>query len=175
MKRFLFIFSLFLFVRASAQNEFAAAAFYKEFRKIYSDGQTGFQTCKGSLHKTGLEAIQAEFRSKCLLMLADSGKIIFPRKGNPYAIYFFEPDKYRLKVDQRGLNLKEAVVTAFENPLFARTETSIINGNPYTRTLFFANAEHERSADAIFIMQIYFNTGKYFLSFEIKGKSQDKE
>jgi hypothetical protein len=164
------LFQLFTCLQVSAQNEFAATVFYKEFQRVYAEAQNGFESCKGAQRKTGFEELQLEYKTKCLLPLADSGKIIVPHHGNSYSIFYFEPDKLRLKIDQRALNLRDAVVTAIDLPLFARTETFLLNNHPFTKTLFFNDPEKENSADALFIMSIFFNEGKYFLSFEVKGK-----
>ena len=63
-----------------AQNEFAAAAFYKDFQKIYADAQQGFIQYKGVKKKSELPELTDEFKVKILLPLADSGKLVFPKK-----------------------------------------------------------------------------------------------
>src|SRR5688500_8385136 len=128
MKRMIILFQLFAFANANCQdNEFAATAFYNEFKKIHTDAQSGFSSCKGKQRKTGYEELQEEFSTRCILPLSDSGKLIFPKTANPYIVYYIEPDKTRLKVDQRAVNLRDAVVTAFGQPLYARSETYIVN------------------------------------------------
>lgn len=169
MKRIIILFQLFAFSALHAQNEFAAAAFYSEFNKIYSDAQAGFINCRGSSCKTGFEDLQQEYRLKCQLPLADSGKIVIPHTNTPYAVFYFEPDKLRLKVDQRSVNLRDAIVTAFDKPLYARTETFLVKDNPFTKTLFFTKPDQELHKDAILVMNIYYNSGKYFLSLEVRG------
>ena len=171
MKRNLILFQLFfLFASANAQNEFAATGFYKEFKKIYADAQDGFKDCKASQRKTGFEAIATEYRSKCNLPIADSGKIVFPLAANPYAIYYFQPDKSRLKVDQQGVYLREALVYAFEKPLYSRTETFLVNEKPFTNTYYFTEPEESKGSAALFRQCIYYQDGKYMMSFEFKGK-----
>ena len=170
MKRGLFLFQIFLTMAVNAQSEFAATAFYKEFKKIYSDGQEGFSTCKGSQRKTGFEEIAIEYRCKCQLPQADSGSIVFPKSANPYAIFYFQPDKSRLKIDQQGVGLREAVMYAYEKPLYSRTETFLVNNHPFTNTLYFINDEETKSANAVFRQCIYYVDGKYIMSFEIRGK-----
>lgn len=172
MKRILILFQFFVLIRANAQNEFAASAFYNEFKKIYEDAQTGFIACKGQKRNAEFEELATEYRTKIMLPLADSGKLVVPVSGNPYAIYYFEPDKVRLKVDQRGVNLRDAVVTAFGKPLYARTETTIVNNYPFTSTLFFTDPGENLFSAALFRQCIYYKEGKYFLSFEIRGKNQ---
>lgn len=168
------LFQFFVFLQTHAQsNEFAATAFYNEFRKIYTDGQKGFSSCRGSQHKTGYEELQLEYRAKCVLPLADSGKIVIPVSASPYAVYYFEPNKTRLKVDQLGVNLRDAVVSTFGQPLFAHTETYMVNNYPFTNTLFFTDPNEEKVQESVFRQCIYYNNGKYYLSFEIKGKKMN--
>jgi hypothetical protein len=162
---------LFTLTKANAQNEFAATAFYNEFKKIYEDAQTGFATCKGAKRNSEFEELATEYRAKMMLPLADSGKVVVPITGNPYVIFYFEPDKVRLKVDQRGVNLRDAIVIAFGKPLYARTETILINNYPFTNTLYFTEPEENQPAVAVFRQRIYYNSGKYYLSFEIRGKN----
>jgi len=164
------LFLFFILTKAHAQNEFAATAFYNDFKRICADAQAGFIACKGVKRESDFEELSFEYRVKWLLPLADSGKLVEPHSGNPYVIYFFEPDKFRLKVDQRGVNLREAVVTAFDTPLYSRTETTLVNNYPFTNTLYFTTPDENRSALAVFRQCIYFSNGKYFLSFEIRGK-----
>jgi len=132
----LILFLIFVLTKANAQNEFAATAFYKDFKRIYADGQTGFTACKGAKRKTEFDELIAEYRAKIMLPLADSGKVVVPVSGNPYVIYYFEPDKVRLKIDQLGVNLRDAVVTSFDKPLYTRAETTIMNNYPFTNTLY---------------------------------------
>lgn len=171
MKRMLILFLLFVLTKANAQNEFAAAAFYNEFKKIYADGQTGFTACKGVKRKADFEELATEYHAKMMLPLADSGKLVLPFSSNPYVIYYFEPDKVRLKVDQRGADLRDAVALAFNKPLYSKTTTTIINDHPFTSTLYFTEPGEEKFSAAVFRQCIYHNDGKYFLSFEIRGKA----
>jgi hypothetical protein len=157
---------------AFAQNEFAATAFYTEFKKICADGQSGFINYKGEKRKGDFEELALEYKTKILLPLADSAKIVVPFSGNPYMICYFEPDKVRLKVDQRGSSLKDAMLIGFEKPLYAWTETNLVNDHPLTISYYFTEPHETRSSQAVFKMTIYYNLGKYFLSLEIRGKSQ---
>lgn len=168
----LVLFLLFVLTKANAQNEFAATAFYNEFKKVYADGQTGFADCKGVKRNSGFEELAIEYRANLMLPLADSGKVVFPVVGNPYVIYYFEPDKVRLIVDQRGANLRDAIVLAFSKPLYSRTTTSINDNYPFTNTLFFTEPDEDKYAAAVFRQCIYYKGGKYFLSFEIRGKKE---
>jgi hypothetical protein len=172
MKRMLVLFLPFVLIQANAQNEFAATAFYNEFRKIQEDAQTGFINCRGAKRNSEYKDLATEYKTKLMLPLADSGKLVVPFSGHPYVIYYFEPDKGRLKIDQRGLNLRDAVVTAFGKPLYARTETILINNYPFTSTLYFTEPEESRSGAALFRQCIYFYSGKYYLSFEMRGKKE---
>ena len=155
----------------NGQNEFAATAFYSDFKKIYDDAQAGFAEYKGNKRKSEFEELATEFEVKLLLPLADSGKIVFPVPDSiPYVVYFFEPGKVRLKVDQRAMNLRDAILIVFDQPLYSRTETSIIDNHPFTNSLYFTDPAETRSAMAAFRMYIYFKGDKYYLAFEIRGK-----
>lgn len=172
MKRIILFLLVFNVAAAFGQNEFAATVFYTEFKKIYADAQAGFVAYKGDKRKSEFEELATEYKIKLLLPLADSGKIVIPVSGKPYVIYFFEPDKVRLKVDQRGAYLRDAVLTAFEKPLYARTETSIVNNYPLTNAWYFTDPNEARSSFAAFRMSIYYTTGRYYLSFEIRGRNE---
>jgi len=170
MKKVLLFLILLSMSDAYGQNEFASSSFYNDFKKIYADAQLGFATYKGAPQKSGFEELAAEYKVKLLLPLADSGKIVVPVTGNPYVVYYFEPDKVRLKVDQRAVNLRDAVLTAFGQPLYARTETSLVNNYPFSNAYYFTNPNETRSSLATFRMSLYYNMDKYYLSFEIRGK-----
>jgi len=170
MKGLLFIVFLASAARAFGQNEFAATAFYNEFKKIYADATNGFIENKGSERVSEFPELTKEYKAKLMLPLADSGKIVETMKGSSYAIYYFEPDKVRLKVDQRGAHLRDAILIAVNQPLYARTETITIDNKPLSNTWYFTDPGETRSAAAAFKLSIYFKDGKYFLSFEIRGK-----
>lgn len=171
MKKLIFLIFGFFTMKAYCQNEFAATAFYDDFKKIYSDAQSGFPGYKGDKKNSEFEELQTEYKVKLILPLADSGKIVFPNTGNPYVVYYFEPSKVRLKIDQRALSLQEAVLGVFSQAFYSRTETVIVNNHPLTNTYFFTSMEETRQSAALFRVSIYFNNGKYFLSFEIRGKN----
>ncbi len=173
MKRIILFFLLFSLPEVYGQNEFAASAFYIDFNKIYSDAQTGFVNYKGAKLNSEFEELVIEYNVKLLLPLADSGKIVFPVSDNrPFVVYYFEPSQVRLKVDQRAVNLRDAVLTVFDKPLYSRTETNIINDHPITNSYYFTDPGESRSGLAEFRINIYFKDGKYNLAFEIRGKNQ---
>ena len=107
-----------------------------------------------------------------MLTLTDSGKVVVPVSGNPYVIYYFKPDKMKLKIDQLGVNPRDAIVTSFDNPLYTRAKTTIINNYPFTNTLYYTVPVENPKAIAVFRQCIYFSNGKYYLSFEIRGKKE---
>ena len=164
----------FLFILTAAnsysQDEFASSAFYSDLKKVYADGQTGFTRYKGEKRKSEFEELATEYKIKFLLPLADSGKIVFPKAGNPYALYYFESNKNRLKVDQRAMGLRDAIVTAYDKPLYLRSETVMINEHPLTNSWLFANPDEIRTTAALFRITIYFENNYYNLSCEIRGK-----
>ncbi|MGB3006369.1 MAG: hypothetical protein WBC06_07680 [Chitinophagaceae bacterium] len=170
MKKQLFSIFLFFSISVSGQNEFGATAFYSDLKKIFLDAETGFSELKGDIYKDISSNKGDVFKITSLLPLADSGKIIIPASGYPYAIYYFEPDKLRLKVDQRGANLRDAVALAYNKPLFARTETEIIGNHPYSNSWYFIKPDETNKLNAVFKMSIYFLDSKYFLTLEIRGK-----
>lgn len=174
MKKLCLLFLFCAATRGHTQNEFAATAFYQEFKKIAADAQTGFSACKGTKRKAEYAELAEEFRAKLMLPLADSGKVVVPKEGNPYVIYYFEPDKVRLKVDQRGLNLRDAISTAWGQPLYTRAETSIVNNYPFTSMLYFSKPDESGFKEALFRQLVYYREGKYFLSLEIRGKAAEQ-
>ncbi len=170
MKRVLLFLILFVISKVYGQNEFAVSSFYTDIKKLIADAQTGFVTYKGAHQKSEFEELSAEYKVKLMLPLADSGKIVVPVTGNPYAIFYFQPDKVRLKVDQRAVNLRDALLTAFDQPLYARSETLIVNNHPLTNTYYFTGPDETRTSRATFRISIYYNVDRYYLSFEIRGK-----
>jgi hypothetical protein len=162
------ILSLLVLASAGAQNEFATNAFYNQFKKIYDDAQNGFPNSKGDKRKAQFEELAAEYRVKLMLPLTDSAKLVIPTAGNPYIIYYFEADRSRLKIDQRAVDLREAVTIAFNKPLYAKTETTVVREKPLSNTSYY---EHESmEGPVLFRQSIYYQSGKYYLSFEMKGK-----
>lgn len=170
MKRILFLFFLFSFLKVNAQNEFTATAFYNDFIKIYKDAQEGFLKYRGDKRDLDSNTLYTEYKVKLLLPLADSGKIVVPVSGIPFVIYYFEPEKMRLKVDQRGAKLMDAVLNVLKVQLIARTETTIVDKHPFTNSWYFIDTNEKKLALAAFKMSIYFLNGKYNLTFEIRGK-----
>ncbi|MBL7720690.1 MAG: hypothetical protein JNK98_01715 [Chitinophagaceae bacterium] len=169
MKGFLFLIFLTGILKVFGQNEFAATAFYNEFKKIYADAKNGFVENKGSERVSEFPELTKEYKVKMLLPLADSGKIVESAKGSSYVVYFFEPDKVRLKVDQRGAHLRDAILTSVNQPLYARTETVMTENKPLSNTWYFTDPKETKTAAAAFKLSIYFKDGKYFLSLEIRG------
>jgi hypothetical protein len=169
MKRLPCIIVFFCFYTAQAQNEFASTSFYQDFKKICIDGQTGFSACKGAALKNQYPELQEEFNMKCTLPPADSGKLVIPAIGNPYAVFYFEPAKNRIKTDQKALGLRESILTAYGQPLYVRTSTTVINEHPYTNSYFFTDANEGLATKALFRISIYYKEEKYYLLLEIRG------
>jgi hypothetical protein len=159
-------------IRVNGQNEFAASAFFEEFKKIYADAQKGFTENKGVIRESEYPGLTEEFNSKLQLPLADSGKVVVPIKGNPYLIYYFEPEKVRLKIDLRGANLRDAIVMSMNQPLYSRTESTVADNRPFSNTWYFLKPDETRKTDALFVISIYFKENKYYLSLEIRGKKE---
>src|SRR5690349_8335473 len=134
---------LFILIAANAysQDEFASTAFYDDLKKIYADAQHGFTNFKGEKRISEFEELAKEYNITFLLPLADSGKIVYPNTGNPYVVYYFEPNKNRLKVDQRAMSLRDAIVTSYNKTLYLVSETSVINEHPFTNTWLFTSPD----------------------------------
>lgn len=170
MKKIAVLLLLLASLAVKAQNEFDAAAFYSDFKKICADAQKGFSSLKGRSRNSEYPELQSEYNIKLLLPGSDSGKIVFPVNGNPHAVFYFSPHKNRTKTDQEGVNLREAVEKAYNEPLYIRTETTTVKGHPFTNTWFFKDAGETSSPKALFRMNIYYQEGKYYLQFEIRGQ-----
>jgi hypothetical protein len=171
MKRILLI-PVFLIAldQAKAQGEFAASAFYNEFKKVYHDAQSGFTVCKGDMRKTGIQDLVTEYKIKCILPLSDSAKIVEQANGKTFVIYYFEPDKMRLKVDQRAVDLRDAITTAFGKPLYVRSETTIVNKQPFSSSMYYDDPT--MNSAALFQHLVYYQEGRFYLSLEIRGRRQ---
>jgi hypothetical protein len=160
----------FVITDAFGQNEFAAAAFYTDFKKIYTDARTGFIEYKGAMkvHEPGTGT--DVFAVKLLLPLADSGKIVVPVSGDPYAEYYFQSSKKKQDVDQRAVNLREALLTILGKPLYMRTETLSIKKSMFSTTYYFTDPNTTQPELAAFSSHIQQENGRYHLSFRILGK-----
>jgi len=169
MKKLILCFFVFALSKVFSQNEFAATAFYNDFKKIVADAREGFPKYKGS-KKRG--TISDEYRVKILLPLADSGRIVFPLAGNPFVEYYFQTTKTKKEIDQRTVNLREAILTAYGQQLYARTETSTIKGSIFSNTYYYANPDDNLLVQAVFKSSIYNEKGRYFLTFQIFGKKE---
>ena len=165
----LLVFSLFL-SRSIAQSEFAATGFYDDFRKFYADARTGFTTYRGTLRDSSTAVPFREYHSLLILPLADSGKIVIPVKGTSYAEFIFEPARSRLKIDQRAMDLRDAILASVGIPLYCRTETFMVEERPMTNMWLFIDPGETRNSMAAFRISIYFSEGKYFISLVIKGQ-----
>lgn len=170
MKKLLAVVLLLGLHTAKAQNEFASTSFYEDLKKIYTDGQAGFANYKGAQLKSAYPELQTEYKVKLPLSPADSGKLIFPVTSNPYAVYYFEPAKNRIKTDQKALGLREAILSVYEEPLYVRTVTTVINEHPFTNSYFFTDANEALASKALFRTSIYYQDEKYYLLLEIRGK-----
>ena len=170
MKMFFSFFFLLFTLSAKSQDEFAATSFYQDLQKLIADGQSGFNALKGKELKSQYPEFQTEYEITLPLVPADSGKLIFPSGKTPYAVYFFEPSKNRIKTDQQALSLRDAIQTSYEKSLYVRTSTYVLDKKPYTNSYFFDNATEDNNANAIFRTCLYFQNGKYYLLLEVRGK-----
>nr|MBP6417451.1 hypothetical protein [Chitinophagaceae bacterium] len=67
-------------------------------------------------------------------------------------------------------NLRDAIALAFEKPLYSRTSTTITDNQPFTSTLYYTDPNEDKYSAALFRQCIFYKGGKYYLSFEIRGK-----
>lgn len=171
MKKLIILLALFNCLIVFGQNEFAATSFYTAFKKVYDDKEKGFETYKGNKVKAKYEALADEYRSKLLLPLSDSGKIVVPKSGRPYAIFYFETEKKKEKIDERAVNLRDAISTAYAKPLFARTTTTKVGDHFFSDTYFYTEEKEDNTAKALFRINVFYEAKRYHLSLEIKGPS----
>ena len=169
MKRWFLFILVFSFSKSFSQNEFAASVFYNDFKKIHADALQGFSKYKGSKKQGGNNTAGEEYRIKLLLPLADSGHIVFPSIDKPYAEFFFQTANTKKQIDQRAVNLREALLTAYEQPLSTRTESSMTKGNIFSNTYFFTNQEDK---PAIFKISIYQLDKRYYLTLRMMGNKE---
>ena len=64
MKRIILFFLLLSVSEVYGQNEFAATAFYTDFKKIYEDAQVGFVNDKGDKRRSEFDELAAEYNVK---------------------------------------------------------------------------------------------------------------
>lgn len=166
----LLIFMLAFATSLFSQNEFAARAFYTDFIIICEDAANGFSSLKGKERISEYPGLTKEYEINLLLPLADSAKIIIAENKKPQAIFYFEPSKLRLKTDQKGANLREAITIAYGKPLSARTETFLVDDTPVSNTWFFEGTDEQPKQQALFIIGIYNREELYYLSLQINGK-----
>jgi hypothetical protein len=169
MKKLFLYFFAFAISKVYGQNEFAATAFYNDFKKIQADALEGFPKYKGSKKQVESSGLVNEYRIKLLLPLADSGRIFFPIVGSPYAEFYFQTAKTKEDIDQRAVNLREAVLTAYGKQLYTRTETSVIKQSIFSNTYYFARTDDSLSIVTVFKSSIYQDKEKYHLAFQIIG------
>lgn len=168
-----FLFSFMIcFSFAYSQNEFAAVSFYKAFRKVNDDARNGFSETRGDRLKSTFEDLHEEYKVTVMLPLADSGKLIVPAGGNPRVSYYFEPEKKKQKVDERAVHLRDAILVAYEKPLFARTITTTLGKRVQSDTYLFAE-DHNTDihvSKALYRISVYYKHGKYQLVLDIQGQ-----
>ena len=171
MKKVLLLTFVFSFSIAYGQNEFAANAFYNEFKKLHNDAQAGFVNYKGSkLNNTVFPGLIDEYAIQHLLPLADSGKLVFPITGYPYAEFYFQPGKTLDEANQRAVNLRQAILTAYGNPLYIRTETSRIKEFTFSNTLFFTDPNETNPIFSVFKSSVFREGNKYYITFRVIGR-----
>jgi hypothetical protein len=166
----LFIAFLSLHAVVKAQNEFAANGFYRDLVKISEDAQLGFPENRGKKITSRYESLNEEYQPNWPLPLADSGRVVFPKTMQPFVVYYFEPAKHRLPVDQKGSNLRDAIAMAIKKPLFSRSETILVGNVPVTNTWIFDTENESRHSAALYLLSVYQQNGKFYLSLQINGK-----
>jgi hypothetical protein len=104
-----------------------------------------------------------------LLPGADSGMLVFPFLGGPYAEYYFKPVKTKEQAGQKIANLKSAVETAIGKKLYEKTENSTLKNFITYKTYFFTSPTTEMTLLADFESSVYEENGMYKVSFQLKG------
>ena len=169
MKQFILIAIVFSFSKAFSQNEFAATAFYNDFKKIHADALEGFSKYRGIKKSGNPDGFAEEYRIKLLLPLADSGRIVFPAIGKPYAEFFFQTANSKKEIDLRAVNLREALLTAYGKPLYARTESSLVKNNIFSNSYYFDKPDDSL---AIFKSSIYQDKHRFYLTLRVTGNKE---
>jgi len=170
MKQCCLLFIVFAFSKAYSQNDFASPAFYNGVKKIIADAQETFPKYKGSKRPAMSFDFYEVYRVKLLLPMADSGRIVFPANANPYAEYYFPATKTKQDADQQAVNLREALLTIYEKPLYSRTETSVLKENISSNTYYYADSAY---STLVFSSEVYQeDKHKYYLIFRIIGNKQ---
>lgn len=168
MKWLVVITILFASATLYAQDEFASNGFYSAVKKIQTERQNGFEQLKGRPLQSDYPELKKEYRAKVLLPLADSGRIIEPVEGQPYAIYFFEPEKKRDKIETRAASLRDGLVKSQDSPLYSRTTSTTRGKEVFTDTYFFTDPEETHVSKALFRISVYMQDKKYHLAAEIR-------
>lgn len=169
MKRLLLLFAVCFSSSLIAQNEFSAKAFYTDFNKVCEEAKRGFQDITGKEKISEFPGLTKEYAVKLILPLADSGKVIFPDFSRPYALYYFEPSRNRLKTDQKGADLREAIIIAMNRPVCTRTETTLVADIPVSNTWFFEGNNESAKTEAICQISIFSRNNLYYLTLQING------
>lgn len=169
MKRLLSLIAICLSQSLIAQNEFSAKVFYSDFNKVCEEGKNGFIGLAGKEKNSQFPGLTREFSVKMLLPLADSGKLVFSEVSRPYVIFYFEPSKSRLKTDQKGTDLREAITIAMNRPVCSRTETVLVEDDPVSNTWFFDGNAELSKAEAICLISVYSVKNLYYLTLQING------
>jgi hypothetical protein len=169
MKTGILLLLLFAGMFAHAQDEFASTTFYNAIKKVRADSQTGFEQLKGNILQTPFADIRKEYRVKFMLPLADSGKIVIPAAGSPFAVYFFEAEKKKENINERAVSLREAIVASHGEPLYTRTISTTVKEEIHSDTYFYTDPEETHTSKALFRTTIYKQKKRYHLSFEIRG------
>lgn len=168
MKSWLVLLCLVAVAPVSAQNEYAGSAFYNELRQITADARDSFSRNKGKELPATYPEFAKEYKAKLPLLLSDSARIIFPINGNtPFARYYFESSKTRLRADQRALDLREAVLAAYPKPLQTRSETNMTGDKVYGNTWFFENGTEDKQK-AIYRISLFPGGSGYIVTLEIR-------
>jgi hypothetical protein len=170
MKITLSLLFLFLAFYADCQDEFGSSTFYNAVRKVQAEGLNGFEQLKGNVLRTPYPELRKEYRVKTMLPLADSGKIVVPAEGVPFALYYFEPEKKMETINERATSLRDALVKAYGNPLYTKTITTTTGKKVHSDTYYFSDPGESHTSKALFRTTIYSQGRRYFLSFEIRGK-----
>jgi hypothetical protein len=163
-----------LSVKATAQNEYAATAFYTALQEMCDDANHGFILYKGEKMPENRNSYTDEYFLKTMLPLADSGKIIWPLELPPYAIFYMEPARKAEDAEKRAGNLRAVIEKVYNEPLYVRTESKTPDGRFKTDSWFYTRKNESRKAFAAFHISVYYSGSRYNVVLEIRSvKDQD--
>ncbi len=154
------------------QNEFTNPKFYDAFKKINADADGNFTLYKGIKIKNELAGIVDDYEVKLMLPGAGSGSISTTFIGNWYAVYYFTGGPTKEAAEAKKKDIIQAVANALNKTLYHTEETSTVKDLTLYTTYYSATFKEPTVLLADFKTSIYFDKGKYVVSFQVNGKGK---